>query len=54
MPVIPETEREKELYEDALHRRELRLINAGKMQAKDSVYLKKEFFNTDDDTINVI
>ena len=54
MPVIPETAREIELYEDALHRRELRLINAGKMQAKDSVYLKREFFSNDDDGVNVI
>ncbi|HOY40794.1 MAG TPA: acyl-CoA thioesterase [Chitinophagales bacterium] len=54
LPVIPETEREKELYEDALHRRELRLINAGKMNAKDSVYLKKEFFNDNDDGVKVL
>ncbi len=52
--VVPETERENELYEDALHRRELRLINAGKLKAKDSIYLKKEFFNDDDDGVNVI
>ena len=44
----------KELYEDALHRRELRLITEGKMNAKDSVYLKKEFFNDNDDGVNVI
>ena len=52
-PVEPETEREKELYEDALHRRELRLVNAGKMSLKDAVYLRKEYF-TDDDGVNVI
>lgn len=51
--VIPVTEREIELFEDALHRRELRLINAGKMSAKDAVHLRKELFN-DDDGINVI
>lgn len=43
--VIPETDREKELFESALARRELRLINAGKMNPKDSVYLKKDFFS---------
>lgn len=52
--VIPETEREKELYEDALHRRELRLINAGKMNVKDAVYLRRELFKDADDDINVI
>jgi acyl-CoA hydrolase len=39
--VIPETAREKELYDSAMHRRELRLINAGKLQAKDAVNLKE-------------
>ncbi len=53
-PVIPETEREKQLFEDALNRRELRLINAGKMLAKDSIYLKKEFFSDNDDGVNAI
>jgi hypothetical protein len=53
MPVIPETDREKELYEDALHRRELRLINAGKIDIKDAHYLRKEYFS-DNDGINVI
>lgn len=43
IPVIPETAREKQLYEEALNRREMRLINAGKLNPKDSVYLKKEF-----------
>ena len=42
---IPESDREKELFESALGRRELRLINAGKLNPKDSVYLKKDFFN---------
>ena len=54
LPVIPETDREKELYEDALHRREMRLINAGKMSAKDAVYLRRELFQDADDDINVI
>lgn len=52
--VVPESEREKELYEDALHRRELRLINAGKMNPRDAVYLKKEFFKDEDDGVHVI
>jgi acyl-CoA hydrolase len=43
IPVEPETEHEKELYESALHRREMRLINAGKLEAKDAKYLK-DFF----------
>ncbi|HQV78959.1 MAG: acyl-CoA thioesterase [Chitinophagales bacterium] len=50
--VIPETEREKKLFEDALQRRELRLINAGKLNPKDSVYLKREFLG--DESIHVI
>ena len=53
-PVIPETEREIELFEDALHRRELRLIYAGKMKVKDAVYFRKEFLQDLDDDINVI
>ena len=49
MPVIPETDREKQLYEEALNRRELRLINAGKLNPKDSIYLKKEFLAGEDE-----
>ncbi len=41
--VIPETEYEKELYEGALRRRQLRLILAGKMEAKDADELKSLF-----------
>ncbi len=52
--VVPETEREIELFEDALHRRELRLIYAGKMKVKDAVYFRKEFLQDLDDDINVI
>ncbi|MBK9329176.1 MAG: acyl-CoA thioesterase [Sphingobacteriales bacterium] len=52
-PVIPETEREIELYEDAMHRRELRLINAGKLNPKDAHQLRKELFS-DDDGVTVI
>lgn len=52
-PVLPETEREKELFEDALRRRELRLINAGKLDPKDAHRLRKELFS-DDDGVTVI
>ncbi len=53
-PVIPETKRENALYESALQRRELRLINAGKLNAKDAIYLKRELMKDWDDTENVI
>ncbi|MCG8310965.1 MAG: acyl-CoA thioesterase [Cytophagales bacterium] len=46
MPVpelIPETEREKELYEGALRRRQLRLIFAGRLKPKDANELKAIF-----------
>lgn len=39
--LIPETEEEIHLYDEALQRRELRLILAGKMEMKDSKSLKK-------------
>lgn len=39
--LIPETEEEINLYEEALQRRELRLILAGKMEMKDAKSLKK-------------
>ncbi len=42
-PIIPETEREKKLYEGALRRRQLRLILAGKMKADDANELKALF-----------
>ena len=55
LPVIPETDREIELFNDALHRRELRLINAGKMNIKDAHHLRKEYFSDDvDDSMNII
>lgn len=41
--LTPETEEEKQLYDSALRRRELRLILAGKMQAKDANQLKRIF-----------
>jgi acyl-CoA hydrolase len=41
--VIPETEREQELYESALRRRQLRLILAGRMKPSDATELKSLF-----------
>jgi acyl-CoA hydrolase len=35
-PIIPETDDEKEEYEEALRRRELRLVLAGRMKAEDA------------------
>ena len=40
--IIPETERENALYEDALERRELRLVRAGKMKMADTIVLKNK------------
>lgn len=47
MPVpelLPETEEEKELFNGALRRRQLRLILAGKMEPSDASELKALFF----------
>ncbi len=41
---IPETESEKIQYERALHRRQLRLLMAGRLNAQDTEELKKTFF----------
>jgi acyl-CoA hydrolase len=41
--LIPETEEEKKLYNEALRRRQLRLILSGKMKADDATELK-DFF----------
>lgn len=41
--VVPETEEEKELYESALRRRQLRLILAGRMKPQDANELKSIF-----------
>jgi acyl-CoA hydrolase len=41
---IPETEDEKIQYERALHRRQLRLLMAGRLNAQDTEELKKTFF----------
>jgi acyl-CoA hydrolase len=38
--LIPETEKEKQLYDEALQRRELRLILAGKMKPENATELK--------------
>ncbi len=40
---VPETDEEKELYEGALRRRQLRLIFAGRMKPKDAEELKAIF-----------
>ncbi len=39
--LIPETDEEQKLYTEALQRRELRLILAGKMEVKDAKSIKK-------------
>jgi len=44
----PETDTEKVLFEGALRRRQLRLILAGRMKAKDATELKALFFNTEE------
>lgn len=41
----PETDEEQKLFEGALHRRQLRLILAGKMKAIDATELKALFFD---------
>ncbi len=41
--IVPETEEEKERYEGALRRRQLRLILAGKMEPGDATELKALF-----------
>lgn len=41
--VIPESDREKELYEGALRRRQLRLIFAGRLKPTDAIELKSIF-----------
>ena len=41
--VVPETEEEIKLFEGAIHRRELRLILAGKMEISDATELKALF-----------
>ncbi len=43
--VHPETEKEKEFYEGAMRRRELRLINAGRMKPEEAKHLHKIFLS---------
>lgn len=43
--VIPQTVEEKELYESALRRRQLRLVLAGRMKAEDATELKSLFID---------
>lgn len=45
--LIPETETEKKLFEGALHRRQLRLVLAGKLKPHDADELKSVFFPTE-------
>jgi len=40
-PVIPESEREKVLFEEALTRRQLRLLLAGRLKPEEASYIKK-------------
>lgn len=42
-PLIPETEEEKKLYDEALTRRQMRLILSGKMKIDDATELKAFF-----------
>lgn len=42
-PFEPGTEKEQELYEGAMRRRELRLINAGRLKPEDASHIKKIF-----------
>ncbi len=46
IPVEPETEKEKQQYEMAMRRRELRLVLAGRMKAADAKELKALFFES--------
>ena len=41
--IVPETEEEKSLYEDALGRRELRLALAGRINSSDAINFKEMF-----------
>jgi acyl-CoA hydrolase len=42
-PLLPETDEEKELYEGALRRRELRLVFAKRIKPEEATHLKKFF-----------
>lgn len=41
LPVVPETEQEKKWYEEALERREMRLLLAGRIKPEEAVYLSQ-------------
>ena len=43
VPLIPETEQEKKMYDTALARRELRLVLAGKLKMADTKELRRAF-----------
>ncbi len=43
VPLIPETEQEKKMYDTALARRELRLVLAGKLKMTDTKELRRAF-----------
>lgn len=43
IPVIPETEEEKRQYDDAIRRRELRLVLAGRLKASEAHSIKELF-----------
>ena len=45
--VMPETEGEREMFEDAVRRRELRLVLAGKMKTNEAVEIKAMFQDKD-------
>ncbi|MEZ4772220.1 MAG: acyl-CoA thioesterase [Bacteroidia bacterium] len=40
-PIVPETDQEKKWYEEALERREMRLLLAGRIKPEEAVYLSK-------------
>ena len=40
-PIFPETEEEKDRYDEALKRREFRLVMSGRMSIEDTTYIKK-------------
>jgi len=46
--LVPETEKEKELFAGALRRRQLRLVLAGRMKPEEASELKSIFFNEEE------
>ncbi|WP_028297719.1 acyl-CoA thioesterase [Olivibacter sitiensis] len=49
--LIPETDKEKQLYEDALKRRQLRLLLAGKIKPSEAIELLAYFNEAKDDEV---